>query len=179
MLVDDFLVGANYVNAHSADIDAGVAAVWAALRDLPMALARPRWVALPLALPLLLAAAVRGDFSPASLRLGSARLDLRKGERIGGGFKVIDVVEEKEVLLQGRHRYADYVTNVYLEPRGRQRTRVRNVTRATFKTAGLGGVYLAGVHVFHDIYIDWMLHRLKQLAEETYRVAPVLQKEKT
>jgi hypothetical protein len=45
------------------------------------------------------------------------------------------------------------------------RSRLYNVTRAKFRTTGLGRIYLAGVRVFHNLYVDRWLQALKRRAE--------------
>lgn len=69
------------------------------------------------------------------------------------------------MVLVGHHRFAEFATNIYVESLGVERTAIYNVTRAKFNTRGLGLVYLAGVRVFHNLYVDWGLRRLRRLAE--------------
>ena len=96
--------------------------------------------------------------------MGSHRYDpawvasLVRGERAQGD-------EGREVVLTGRHRLADFATSLYVEPIGPGRSRLHNVTRARFKTSITGRLYLAGVHLFHDVYIDWMLRARRRRAE--------------
>lgn len=53
-----------------------------------------------------------------------------------------------------------------IEPR---RTAIHHVTRACVARAGLGPLYLIGVHLFHDLYVEWALARLKGAAEARLR----------
>jgi hypothetical protein len=84
---------------------------------------------------------------------------------LAGVFSVDRVDPGREVVLVGRHRMAEFATNFYIEPMGSDRSRLYNVTRATFRTTGLGRVYLAGVRAFHNLYVDRWLQALKRRAE--------------
>jgi hypothetical protein len=84
---------------------------------------------------------------------------------LAGVFSVDRVDPGREVVLVGRHRMAEFATNFYIEPIGGGRSRLYNVTRATFMTTGLGRIYLAGVRVFHNLYVDRWLQALKGRAE--------------
>jgi len=148
MAVSGLIPDANYLNVHSITIVAEPAEVWSALLELPSAL-RHSPVARVITIPLLVAAIFRRDF-----------------RRIQGPWLALRPVrEEREALVQGQHRYASFAANVCLEPDGPARTRVYNVTRARFSRSGLGSIYLLGVHLFHDLYIEWLLHALKQAVE--------------
>ena len=152
MAVDGFVPGANYVNAHVRVVHADRAAVWRAAHDL---LDEP-----PIPFPadvLLTAAAVA------------------RGEGISGtaGFEIEVEDEGTELVLSGAHRYATYVTNLYLEPTDEGSTRLWNVSRARFSRSIAGRLYLAGVHVFHDVLVEGLLRRLQLTAEARERVADV------
>ncbi len=147
MIIDALVPDANFVSARHIDVAAPAERVWEVLPELPAALRNSRLAAIA-AGPLLVASLVRGERG-----LGNAE------------FKVDRVDEGREVVLTGRHRLADFATSFYVEPMGADRTRLHNVTRARFKTSITGRLYLAGVHLFHDVYIDWMLRLLRRLAE--------------
>jgi hypothetical protein len=147
VLVDAFEPAANFVSARQVEVDATPERLWEVLPELPELLRTSRWAPLA-AVPMWVASRMRQESA---------------SER--AGFAVGRIDPGKEVVLVGHHRLADYATNLYVEPVGTDRSRLHNVTRARFKTAGLGHVYLAGVHVFHDRYIDWMLRALKRRAE--------------
>ena len=147
MIVDAYHPDANFVSSRRLIVHAAPERVWRALPDLPATLRQSRW-AIVAGLPLRVASAMRGEGG-----LGSAPVS-------------IDRVEEgREVVLVGHHRFADFATNIYVESLGDERTAIHNVTRAKFKTRGRGLLYLAGVHVFHNLYVDWGLRRLRALAE--------------
>jgi hypothetical protein len=84
---------------------------------------------------------------------------------LAGAFSVDRVDAGREVVLVGRHRMAEFATNFYIEPMGGGRSRLHNVTRAKFRTTAVGRLYLAGVHVFHGVYVDSWLRALKRRAE--------------
>src|SRR5712691_3490953 len=96
---------------------------------------------------------------------GRSAWTFREGAVLAGAFSVDRVDPGREVVLIGHHRMADFATNFYVEPTGDGRSRLHNVTRARFRTSGLGHLYLARVHVFHNPYVDWMLRALRRLAE--------------
>lgn len=165
MLVDRYLPDCNFINLHALDVEAGATALWAALPSAARRLMRPRGVA---TVPLRLAALMRGDL--AVRRRPGEPPTLREGEVIGDPFSrnslVIERVDEgREIVIKGSHRYADYVTNIYLEPLASGRTRIYNVTRAGFSRSLPGRLYLLGVRVFHDPYIEQALARLKRFVE--------------
>ncbi len=155
MAIDDYVPDANYVNAHALEIAAGAAAVWDAI---PQALSATR----PVAFLLGASAVVRGE---GFRRPPRGTLVLREGEELAGnGLMMVDRVEKgREVVLRGRHRYATYATNVFLE-RSSNGTRAINVTRARFRTDAAGRAYLAGVRLFHDRLIEGVLRRLAEHA---------------
>ena len=164
MLVDSYQPDANFISARQIEVTASPDRVWQVLPELPVVLRNSRWAKVAAA-PLLVAALLRGERGSGAVDFGRRPWTLREGEVLAGAFSVDRVDPCREVVLVGHHRMADYATNFYIEPNGTDRSRLHNVTRARFRTAGLGRVYLAGVHVFHDLYIDWMLRALKRRAE--------------
>ena len=147
MIIDDYVRDANFVSARDVEVDATPERLWDVLPELPALVRRSRWAPMA-AVPLWVASVVRHD-----------RLSAREA------FSVDRVDPGKEIVLVGHHRMAQFATSLYIEPIIDGRSRLHNVTRAKFQTAGLGRLYLAGVRVFHDIYIDWMLRALKREAE--------------
>lgn len=174
MLVEEQVPGENYVNAHAVDVRASTEVVWQILPDLPGALRGvPASVA---AVPLVVAAAFRGDLRARRPARAPRRIEIREGARIADRLSDASIViarvdEGREVVVTGRHRFADFALNVFLQPLGPARTRVHNVTRARFRGGALGRIYRAGVDVFHDRYVEWGLGALKHLAEERARSA--------
>jgi hypothetical protein len=154
VLIDDYEPAANFISARRVDVDATPERLWEVLPELPALLRASRWAPLA-AVPMWVASRIRRE---------------TRSER--AGFAVDRIDPGSEVVLIGHHRLADYATNLYVERVGADRSRLHNVTRARFKTTGLGPLYLAGVRVFHDQYIDWMLRALKRRAE-TNRTARV------
>lgn len=157
-LVDD----ANYQNVHSVTVNVHAGRVWSAAERAASDFSMGGVAAIPLAA----AALMRGE-SP-RLRRGRRGLRFEVGDRVGtggSGFEVAHVRPGREVVLTGRHRYAEFATNLYLEPLDGDHTRLWNVTRARFRTAGIGRVYRLGVGVFHDLYVEGALRRIKRLAE--------------
>ena len=147
MLVDSYEPHANFISARQAEVGAPAERLWDVLPELPAVLRNSRWAAVA-AVPLWVASVVRGERG-----LGHNAFSF---DRIDPG---------REVVLVGHHRFADFATNFYVEPISADRSRLHNVTRARFKTAAIGRLYLAGVRVFHDPYVDWWLRSLKRLAE--------------
>ena len=170
MIVDTYQPDANFISARRVDVAAPPQRVWDVLPELPVVLRNSRWAPVA-AVPLWVASLLRGDPGLGNVEFGRQKWTFRKGAVLAGAFSVDRIDPGKEVVLLGRHRFADYVTNFYVEPMSAERSRLHNVTRARFKTAGLGRFYLAGVRVFHDLYIDWMLRGLKRLAEKDLAVA--------
>jgi len=171
MRATNLVPGVNFVSIHRVDVNASAAHVWDVLPTLPIALTRITPSAVALGLPLLLAAALRRDLRLSDLRVRPRPLRLEPGRPLLDGtrpnvFDVTSVDHQRELVVRGRHRYADYVTNLYLEPVDSGSTRVYNAAWARFSRRGLGLLYLGGVHVFHDVYINWALACLKSLAEE-------------
>jgi hypothetical protein len=150
LLVDAYEPDANFVSARSIEVAAPPELVWAALPDLPAALRRSRWATLG-GVPLWIASMIRGE-------RGIGHHD------VASRFKIDRIDEGREVVLTGRHSLADFATNFYVESIGNNRSRLTNVTRARFKTSVVGRVYLTGVHVFHNLYMDWMLRELRRQA---------------
>jgi len=165
VIVDAYQPDANFISARHLEIEAAPERVWQVLPELPVLLRNSAW-AKAAALPLLVAALLRGERGSGAVDFGRRQWTYREGEVLAGAFKVDRVDPGKEVVLIGHHRMADYATNFYIEPIRTDRSRLHNVTRATFRTAGLGRVYLAGVHVFHGVYVDSWLRALKRHAEE-------------
>jgi hypothetical protein len=165
MLIDAYEPGANFVSSRSLRVNAPAARVWAVLPQLPVALRRSL-VAPIAALPLALASLLRGDLRPGDLRFGAHAWRLDAGAVLAPRLlRVGPVRAGKEVVLLGQHRYATYATSFAVDAAGRGRSRVRNITRASFAAGTLGAVYITGVRVFRDPYTDWMLRCIKRLAE--------------
>ncbi len=164
MIVDAYQPDANFISARLIDIAAAPERVWEVLPELPVALRNSRWAAVA-AVPLLTASVVRGQPGLGDVEFGRSPWTFREGAVLGGAFEVDRIDTGREVVLIGHHRMADFATNFYVEPTGDGRSRLHNVTRARFRTSGLGHLYLAGVHVFHNPYVDWMLRALRRLAE--------------
>ena len=151
MLVDAYQPDANFVSSRSTEAAAPAELVWAVLPDLPAALRRLRWPTLG-GVPLWIASVIRGEREIVHADVASR-------------FKIDRIDEGREIVLTGHHSLADFATNLYVESVGKNRSRLTNVTRATFKTSVTGRVYLTGVRVFHNLYIDWMLKELRSRAE--------------
>jgi len=164
LLVDAYQPDANYVSKRLIDVAATPARVWEVLPELPVALRKTRWASAG-ALPLWVAAVVRRDHGASDNGFGRGPWDLREGAVVSRAFTVDRVDPGREVVLVGRHSLADFVTNFYVESIGFNRSRLTNITRARFKTSVAGRVYLIGVHVFHNLYMDWMLRALRRRAE--------------
>lgn len=147
MLIDAYEPDANFISARQVEVAAPAARLWDVLPELPAVLRRSRWAAVA-AVPLWVASVIRGERGMGNNAFAFDRID-----------------PGREVVLVGHHRFADFATNFYVEPVGADRSRLHNVTRAKFKTAAIGRLYLAGVRVFHDPYVDWWLRSLKRLAE--------------
>lgn len=164
MAIDGFVPDANFENIHVMVVRANGARTWQAARRF-IAGMRPRGVA---ALPLLAASVLRGDIK--LKRRSGEPVRLRAGERIGdpaGGvvLAVSHLDDEREIVVTGRHRFAEFATNLYVEPLGETRSRVYNVTRARFRSSPLARSYLFGVNLFHDAYVAGALRRIKRIAE--------------
>lgn len=164
MIVDSYESDANFVSARHLDVGSPTRRLWQALPQLPVALRTSRLAPIA-AVPLWVASLLRGDAHRSDIDFGRRPWTLREGAVLASAFSVGRVDEGKEVVLIGHHRFADFATSFYIESLGAQSSRLHNVTRAEFKTDGLGRLYLAGVRVFHDIYMDWMLRRVRRLAE--------------
>jgi len=149
VIVDGYVQEANFVSTRQIEVDATPERVWEVLPELPAVLKNSRWAAVAV-VPLWVASVIRRERGSSS-----------------GVFSVDGVDPGREIVLLGHHRLADFATNLYVEPMSANRSRLHNVTRARFKTAGLGRLYLTGVRVFHDVYVDWMLRTLRRLAETT------------
>ncbi len=164
VIVDSYQPDANFVSARRVDVAATPERVWEVLPDLPVAL-RSSLVAKVGAVPLLFASLLRGEHGRGAVEFGRTPWTFREGVVLAGAFVVDRVDPGREVVLVGRHRIAEFATNFYIEPMGGGRSRLYNVTRAKFRTTGLGHIYLAGVHVFHNLYVDRWLRALKRRAE--------------
>jgi hypothetical protein len=164
VIVDAYQPDANFVSARQVVVAAVPERVWEVLPELPLLLRSSRWTRVA-AVPLLVAALLRGERGLGAVDFGQKPWIYREGEVVAGAFSVDRVDPGKEVVLVGHHRMADYATNFYIEPMGAGRSRLYNVTRAKFRTAALGRLYLAGVHVFHGVYVDRWLKALKRRAE--------------
>ena len=174
MLIDGYVRSANFTSARQLDIAAPPDRVWHAVSELPVLLRRS-WLAVPAALPLILASLLRRDMRRGDIRFGRKPWSLHEGEILSGrpsagrlaALQVAQIDEGREAVLVGHHRFADYATSFYVEPLGGARSRIHNVTRASFNTAGLGSLYLIGVRMLHNVYVDWMLRRIRNRAEQT------------
>ncbi len=169
MLIDKCLRTCNFVNVHTIDVEKNAIAVWEALPDALGHLAPKGFFAFLL----WLAALVRGDLLRRRARLADTTLTLREGATIpfpGDPYAtdtlLIERVDEGcEVVLKGSNKFAEYFTNVYLEPLGPRRTRLYNVTRANFSRSLIGKLYFQGARLFHDPIVESGLRRLKQFIE--------------
>jgi hypothetical protein len=164
MLIDACQPDANFVSSRQIEVAATPARVWEVLPELPVALRKTRWASAG-ALPLWVAAVVRREHGISDNGFGRHHWSLREGAVLSRAFTVDRVDPGREVVLVGHHSLADFATSFYVEPAGTNRSRLTNVTRAGFKTSIVGRVYLTGVHVFHNLYMDWMLRLLRRLAE--------------
>jgi len=164
VIVDTYHPDANFVSARQVEVAAAPGRVWEVLPDLPVAL-RGSPLAKVGAVLLLLASVLRGEHGRGVVEFGRTPWTFREGVVLAGVFSVDRVDPGREVVLVGRHRMAEFATNFYIEPMGGGRSRLYNVTRAKFRTTGLGRIYLAGVHVFHNQYVDRWLRALKRRAE--------------
>lgn len=164
MIIDAYEPDANFISARRIEIATAPERVWAVLPELPVALRGSPFAKVG-AVPLLLASLLRGEHSRGVVDFGRTSWNFREGVELAGVFSVDRVDPGREVVLVGRHRMAEFATNFYIEPMGGDRSRLYNVTRAKFRTTGLGRIYLAGVHVFHNLYVDRWLQALKRRAE--------------
>jgi hypothetical protein len=164
MIVDAYQPDANFISTRQVQVAAAPERVWAVLPELPVILRNSPWAKVA-GVPLLVAAMLRGELGRGVVDFGRTPWTFREGVVLAGVFSVDRVDPGREVVLVGRHRMAEFATNFYIEPMGSDRSRLYNVTRATFRTTGLGRIYLAGVRVFHNLYVDWWLKALKRRAE--------------
>jgi hypothetical protein len=164
MIVDAYQPHANFISARRMEVAAAPERVWEVLPELPVALKGSLFAKVG-AVPLLLASVLRGEHAGGVVDFGRTPWTFREGVVLAGVFSVDRVDPGREVVLVGRHRMAEFATNFYIEPMGSDRSRLYNVTRATFRTTGLGRVYLAGVRAFHNLYVDRWLQALKRRAE--------------
>src|SRR5260370_38613442 len=163
-MVDSNHPHANFIRARHVEVAAAPERVWEVLPDLPVAL-RSSLLAKVGAVPLLFASLLRGEHGRGAVEFGRTPWTLREGVVLAGAFAVDRVDPGREVVLVGRRRIAEFATNFYIEPIGAGRSRLYNVPRAKFRPTGLGHIYLAGVHVFHNLYVDRWLRALKRRAE--------------
>jgi hypothetical protein len=164
MIIDAYEPDANFISARQVEVAAAPERVWEVLPELPMAL-RGSLFAKVGAVPLLVASLLRGERGRGVVDFGRTPWTFREGVILAGVFSVDRVDPGREVVLVGRHRMAEFATNFYIDPMGSDRSRLSNVTRAKFRTTGAGRIYLAGVHVFHNLYVDQWLRALKRRAE--------------
>jgi hypothetical protein len=172
MLVDSYVPGANFVNAHVVEIHAESGDVWAAIPEATARIHPAGCVAF------LMRAAAVARFEGGCNGTDEPRLrtlSLREGEAVGDllgacghpeAFLIERIHEGREIVLTGSHRYSSYATNLYLEPVSPGLTRVYNVTRARFFDATrIGGAYFMGVRLLHDPLVEAWLRRFKLSAE--------------
>jgi hypothetical protein len=164
VIVDAYQPDANFVSVRRIEVAAAPVRIWEVLPELPVLLRSTPWTNVAAA-PLLVAALLRGERGLGAVDFGRKPWTYREGEVLAGAFTVDRVDAGKEVVLIGHHRMADYATNFYIEPMAGGRSRLYNVTRAKFRMTALGRLYLAGVHVFHGVYVDSWLRALKRRAE--------------
>jgi len=164
LLIDAYEPDANFVSARNTEVEAPPQRVWKVLPEFPVALRKTRWASVG-ALPLGVAAIVRRERGLPDNDFGRGPWTLHEGAVLSRAFTVDRVDPGRELVLVGRHSLADFATSFYVEPVGTNRSRLTNVTRARFKTSVVGRVYLTGVNVFHNLYMDWMLRALRRLAE--------------
>ncbi len=148
--------GHEFVNAHVIDINAGQETIWNALPD-----AFPHfWTGPLMAAGLALAALVRGD----RLHAGRLRrLPLEVGATVDG-LTVEEVTPGQEVVVRGSHRYSQFLANLYLEPLSESHTCMYQVTWANFP-GPVARLYFLGVRLFHDLLVEYGLHRVKRFIE--------------
>jgi hypothetical protein len=164
MIIDSYQPDANFVSAQQLKVRAPSERLWEVLPQLPIALTDSRLAPIA-AFPLWVASVVRGDPRPQRVDLGKRPWALYEGALLGRAISVDRVDEGRELVLVGHHRFADFATSFYIESLGVRLSRLHSITRARFKTQGLGHLYLAGVRVFHNVYVDWMLRCFRHLAE--------------
>jgi hypothetical protein len=173
VLIDGYVPNANFTSARQLDVAAPTSRVWQVLPDLPVLLRRSR-LAIPATGPLILASFLRREMRRGDITFGRKPWLLREGEVLVGQptagasstLRVARIDDGREAVLEGHHRFADYATSFYIEPLGATRSRIHNVTRASFKTGGIGTLYLTGVRLFHNLYVDWMLRHIRNRAEQ-------------
>lgn len=166
MAVDALMPGCNYVNAHAIEAAASPGDVWAALP----AVAEAGLRSAPASVLLGLAALARLE----QPRRFPRRMPTEPGGWIAAGGATFTVVHSdpgRELVLAGRHRYAEYAAGFFLEPAGGEGTRVYQVTRARFRRTLAGRLYFLGVRVFHDALVEGALRRLVRAAERRGRAA--------
>lgn len=171
MLIDAYQPDANFVSTRRIEVATTPQRLWEVLPELPVALRSTRWASVG-EVPLGVAAIVRRERGLTDNDFGRERWTLREGAVLSRAFTVDRMDPGRELVLVGRHSLADFATNFYVESIGVNRSRLTNVTRARFQTSATGRVYLIGVHVFHNLYMDWMLRALRRRAE-TEKVATV------
>jgi hypothetical protein len=172
MFVDGYVPGANFVNAHVAEVKREPGEVWAVI---PEAIARFSSAG-PMKFLRCAATAARFEGGCHGKREPEPPT-IREGEAVGPCrdpdlFLIERIDEGREVVLTGFHRYASYATNLYLEPVSPELTRVYNVTRARFfDGTSLGRTYFRAVRLFHDTLVEVGLRRFKLSAESSIQRA--------
>jgi hypothetical protein len=113
-----------FLDEHTTVVDAPVAAVWAVLLE-----------------------RMDGAFTrPELARLVGCEHDDHTGPRPVAegstipGFLVSTMVPNRELVLEGRHRFSTYALTFRVEPAGRDRTRLRAESRAVFPGVA-GSIY--------------------------------------
>jgi len=166
--IDGHLTDADYVNAHTIEIDRLPAEVWAAI---------PRVIAEGRMGPVLTTLFRASDLVRGELRLRRRpprpAIELRVGEDVGafmgpyapGVFTIVDVDEGREIVVRARHRYAEGVFGVALEPVGTGRTRAWSATRARFSGTVPSRLYRILVTGLRGPIVEAGLRKLKDGVE--------------
>jgi hypothetical protein len=120
-----------YVDEHATDVAADAAVAWDALREsFGDALSHP-------------AAAAYGRLVGCDPSRASGPRPLEVGSTVPG-FRVVAAEPERELVLEGRHRFSTYALVFRIDPLGAGRCRLRAETRAVFPGAA-GGLYRLAV----------------------------------
>lgn len=143
-----------YVDEHTEVIASGLDNVWDALRGtLDESFSRPRAARYAR----LVGAADSTASGPRPLAVGSAF----------PGFRVVAAAPERELVLEGRHRFSTYALIFRLEPTGAGGTRLRAESRAAFPGRA-GTVYrllVVGTRG-HVILVRRLLATVRRRAED-------------